>query len=73
MQQAANNKLDAEITVEGGTLELALIRVPFSTANAKLTSSSPAKVEVRSGQAIVRFLTPFILQPGKKATLSLVA
>jgi len=73
MQQAANNKLDAEIAVEGGALDLAVVRVPFSGATAKLTSSSPAKVEIRGGHAIVRFLTPLVLQPGKKAILSLVA
>jgi len=72
-QQTANNKLDAEIAVEGGALDLAVVRVPFSGATAKLTSSSPAKVEIRGGHAIVRFLTPLVLQPGKKAILSLVA
>lgn len=70
-QQAAKDKLDAEITVEGGTLELAVVRVPFSGASARLTSSSPAKAEIRNGEGIVRFITPVVLQPGKNATLSL--
>jgi len=70
-QQAAKDKLDAEISVEGGTLELAVLRVPFSGASAKVKSSSPAKTEVAGGEATVRFLTPVVLQTGQKLTVSL--
>ena len=70
-QQAAKDKLDAEISVEGGTLELATVRLPFSGAAAKVTASSPAKVEVTAGEAIVRFSPSATLRPGQKLKLSL--
>lgn len=70
-QQAANDKLDAEISVGGGTLELATIRVPFSRAQAKVTASSPAKVEVAGGEAVVRFGSPVKLAANQKLRLAL--
>ena len=68
----AKQKLDAEITVEGGGLELAVIRVPFSGARAKVTASQPATAEVTGGEAVVRFASPVTLAPGEKLTLSLL-
>jgi uncharacterized protein (DUF608 family) len=72
-QQAAKQKLDAEITVEGGALELAAVRVPFSGAKAKVTAGRPAKVEVANGEAIARFDSPVKLASGEKLKLSLEA
>ncbi len=70
-QQAANNKLDAEITVEGGTLELAVVRLPFSGASAKATAGPSARVTVAGGEAAVRFSEPVKLSTGQKLRLSL--
>jgi len=72
-QQAAKQKLDAEITVEGGGLELAAMRVPFAGARAKVTAGRPAKAEVADGEAMVRFDTPVKLASGEKLKLSLEA
>jgi non-lysosomal glucosylceramidase len=71
--QAAEGKLGVKITVEGGTLELASIRVPFSGARAKIASKAPARVEVAGHEAIVRFRTVFVLRPGENLTFSLAA
>jgi non-lysosomal glucosylceramidase len=70
-QQAAKEKLDAEITVEGGALELVAVRVPFSAARARVTASAAAKAEVRSGEATVRFDAPVKLGPGGKLKVAL--
>jgi hypothetical protein len=70
-QQAAKQKLDVEIAVEGGTLELATVRVPFSSASAKVTASAPARVEVADGEAVVRFPTSVQINAAKKLKLSL--
>jgi hypothetical protein len=72
-QQATKQKLDAEITVEGGGLELATVRVPFSGAGAKVTAGRPAKTEVANGEAIVRFDSPVKLASGERLKLSLTA
>ena len=70
-QQAAKQKLDVEIAVEGGTLDLATLRVPFSDASAKVTAGVPAKVEVANGEAVVRFAAPVQIKAGKKLVVSL--
>jgi uncharacterized protein (DUF608 family) len=70
-QQAAKDKLDAEIAVAGGALELATVRVPFAGTRAKVTASSPANVEVAGGEAIVRFGSPVKLGANQKLRLSL--
>jgi non-lysosomal glucosylceramidase len=70
-QEATKETLDAAITVEGGALELASVRVPFSVARAKVTTSKPAKVEVTDGEAIVRFGSPVKLAANQKLRLSL--
>ncbi len=70
-QQAAKGKLDSEIAVEGGAMELATVRVPFSGARAQVTASSPANVEVADGEAIVRFGSPVKLGVNQKLRFSL--
>jgi len=57
--------------VEGGGLDLSVIRVPFSGARAKITASRPATAEVAGGEAVIRFTSPVKLAPGQKLTLSL--
>jgi uncharacterized protein (DUF608 family) len=69
--QSAKDKLDAEIAVEGGMLELATVRVPFSGVHAKVTTGAPAKVEVADGEATVRFGSPVKLGANQKLRLSL--
>jgi hypothetical protein len=71
-QQSAKQKLDVVITVEGGALELAAVRLPFSGGRAKVTASQSATAEVAGGEAVVRFASPVKLAPGEKLTLSLV-
>jgi hypothetical protein len=58
--------------VEGGALELATVRVPFSGARAKVTASQPATAKVAGGEAVVRFASPVKVASGEKLTLSLV-
>jgi hypothetical protein len=70
-QRADRGKLDAEIAVEGGTLELASVRVPFPGERAKVTASKPARVEIAAGEATVRFDSPVIVTAGEKLTVSL--
>jgi uncharacterized protein (DUF608 family) len=70
-QHAAKDKLDGEISVHGGTLELAVVRVPFAGARAKVSVGSPAKVEVAGGEAIVRFSSPVKLAANQKLRFSL--
>jgi uncharacterized protein (DUF608 family) len=70
-QRASRQKLDAEIAVEGGTLELSQLRLPFDGTKAKVTASAPATVEVAGGQAIVRLQSPVKLTSGQKLNISL--
>jgi hypothetical protein len=69
--QAARQKLDAELTVEGGAMELATVRLPFSGARAKVTANKPATVEVAGGEATVRFHSPVKLASGESLQISL--
>ncbi len=71
MQQLAETKLDAEINVEGGTLKVAVIRLPFSKGTAKLTATAPATVDVIAGEAVVQFASPVTLAAGRKLRLTL--
>ena len=64
-------KLDAEIAVEGGVLDLAVARVPFAGTNARVAGSRPASAEVSNGEATVRFESPVKLARGQKLTFSL--
>jgi uncharacterized protein (DUF608 family) len=70
-QQATKEKLDAEISVEGGALELAVVRLPFAGAKAKVTASAPASAEVSGNEAAVRFRSPVKLASGQKLKISL--
>jgi non-lysosomal glucosylceramidase len=70
-QQSAKQKLDAEITVEGGALELAAVRLPFTGRRAKVTGRVPAQAEVAGGEAAVRFGSPVKLASGEKLKLSI--
>ncbi|HKX00236.1 MAG TPA: GH116 family glycosyl hydrolase [Bryobacteraceae bacterium] len=70
-QQAAKQNLDAEIAVEGGALELAIVRLPFSGTHAKVSSSHPAVAEAARGEAVVRLSPPVKLSGGQKLKLTL--
>ncbi len=70
-QRADQKKLDAEIAVEGGTLELAAVRLPFQGERAKVVASKPAKVEIAAGEAAVRFDSPVRVSAGEKLKISL--
>jgi non-lysosomal glucosylceramidase len=69
--EAARQKLDAEITVEGGAMELATVRLPLSGVRAKVTAPVPATVEVAGGEATVRFRSPVKLAAGESLKISL--
>jgi non-lysosomal glucosylceramidase len=71
VQQLAETKLDAEINVEGGTLELAVVRLPFSKGIAKLTAPAPGSVDVAAGEAVVRFKSPLRVAAGQQLRLTL--
>jgi non-lysosomal glucosylceramidase len=70
-QQSTKQRLDAEVAVEGGSLELATIRLPFAGTRAKVHASVPASVEIAAGEATVRLTTAAKLGPGENLKLSL--
>ena len=56
--------LDAEITVEGGSLELAQIRVPYPGAAPKVAAPLQATAQMENGEAIIRPASPLRLAKG---------
>lgn len=63
-QKLTQEKLDAEITVEGGNLELAVLRVPFLGAKTKVVAPVRATATVKQGEATIRFATPVSVKKG---------
>jgi uncharacterized protein (DUF608 family) len=70
-QQAAQGKMEAAVAVLGGALDLAILRVPYSGAGAKVTARVKASAEVQNGEARVRFASPLRLGPGERIEVTL--
>lgn len=70
-QQTARERLRIEISIEGGRLELDILRLPLHRDSAKLLSPTEAAVEVDGEQTIVRFRSSVTLEEGETLTLSL--
>ncbi len=68
-QKRAKQKLDAEITVEGGALELAQLRLPFP-GKPSGSSLAGATVEAAGGEAIIRPKKPLRLGKGDRLAVS---
>jgi non-lysosomal glucosylceramidase len=70
-QRVTGGELRAEISVEGGKLELAVLRLPRHRASVKLSSPLRAAAKVEGDQTVIRFAAPVTLEKGEKLTLSL--
>jgi hypothetical protein len=69
-QKLTQEKLEVEITVEGGNLELALLRVPFLGAKTKVVAPVRATATVKQGEATIRFATPVNVKKGDTLRVS---
>ena len=65
-QRATGEKLEAEISVEGGRLELARLRLPFAGAKADVRTRGRARATVRDGEAVIEWADPVRLSAGDK-------
>jgi uncharacterized protein (DUF608 family) len=70
-QKRTNGKVQAELSVEGGKLELAQLSVPFPGTRATLSSPLEAITQVEDGEAIIRPKSPVKLLKGDKLAISL--
>ena len=70
-QRRAKTRLEAGIAVEGGRLELAVVRLPFQKAGARAAAPAGAKVQVADGEAVVRLASPVVLERGGKLEIIL--
>lgn len=72
-QQSTKEGLEAEISVEGGRLELARLRLPFSGPKAQVETRGPARATVRAGQAIIEWAEPVRIEAGQRLHVTLKA
>jgi hypothetical protein len=70
-QRATGEKLEAEISVEGGRLELARLRLPFAGAKADVRTRGRARATVRDGEAVIEWADPVRLSAGDKLRVTL--
>ncbi len=70
-QQSATGRLTAHLEVEGGGLELAVLRLPFGKQAATLSASVRGNVTVSAGEATIRFAEAVKLPAGEKLQLTL--
>jgi uncharacterized protein (DUF608 family) len=71
-QSVTKEEMSAQIRVEGGTLELATLRLPFAGQKAKLISAAKGTVETAGGEAVIRYAPPVKLARGQTLALKLV-
>jgi non-lysosomal glucosylceramidase len=71
-QKLENGKTQVELRVEGGTLELASFRAPFTGGRGKVAVPRRATMAVEAGEATVRFASPVTLRKGENLEISLV-
>ncbi|HWQ56832.1 MAG TPA: GH116 family glycosyl hydrolase [Bryobacteraceae bacterium] len=65
-QRHTKARLEAELAVEGGRLELTTLRLPFDKTSARAAAPAGATVQVADGEAAVRFASPVDLRGGAK-------
>ena len=70
-QTRAPGKLEARIAIDGGALELALLRLPYVGARPKLSASFKGVAKLEQDEALIRPLNPLLLKPGDTLRLSL--
>ena len=70
-QRKAGQNLESEVRVEGGTLEVAVLQLPFTGAKARVTSQYRATARVENGEATIAFASPVVVRAGEKITLAL--
>ncbi len=70
-QRLAQGKLEAELSVEGGELELVRMRLPFTGPSARVLTRGRAKAAVRDGEALIEWSSPLRLRPGERLRLTL--
>ena len=69
-QKLTPASLDAQITLEGGVLELLTLRLPYLGSKAKLAAPVPAKVTVKDAEATIRFASALLLKTGDRLRVS---
>jgi len=70
-QRRKEMALEADITVEGGALELAQIRVPYPGTAPKVATPLQATAQMEDGEAIIRPASPLRLAKGDKLLIRL--
>jgi hypothetical protein len=70
-QQRAGQSLQAEISVEGGSLELARIRVPWPGKAPKVTAPVEAAADYEDGEAVIRPKTLVKMVAGDKLAIKI--
>ena len=70
-QRRSAARLEAEIAVEGGRLELATLRLPFARSGARVLQPAGAAARIEGGEAAVRFASPVTLEQGAKLNVVL--
>lgn len=69
-QKLTPASLDAQITLEGGVLELLTLRLPYLGSKARLAAPVPAKVTVKDAEATIRFASALLLKTGDRLRVS---
>lgn len=70
-QLTKEGRLEAEVSVEGGELELARLRLPFRGPKVTLKTRGPARAAVRDGEAVIEWDRPLRLRPGERLSVTL--
>jgi len=70
-QRVVQGKLEAEISVEGGRLELARLRLPFSGPKAEVATEGRAQAVVKAGEARIQWDKPIVLEAGQRLRVRL--
>jgi uncharacterized protein (DUF608 family) len=68
-QKRVQQKLDAQIMIEGGRLELARIRLPYPGPSPKVTASVAASAQSEDGEAVIRPRSLLKLEKGDRLSL----
>jgi non-lysosomal glucosylceramidase len=72
-QKMDDKSTRAEIAVEGGRLELAVLRVPFPGESGRLVKPARATVKIAAREAAVTFRAPMTLSNGDQLVVEVTA
>ena len=70
-QRHTGTRLKAEILVEGGRLEVASVRLPFTKPGARVIEPAGARVRMANGEALVQLTSAAALGKGDKLSIVL--